>query len=344
MLLVGNHSGGNLTPDTTVFTLAFSTYFGVERRFHQLAHNLVLSMPGLGFLRKYGTVAATPANAERALDQGAALLVYPGGDYEVHRPSWESASVDFDGRKGFIRLAKQKDVPIVPVVVRRRPGDGALPDPRRGARPAAAPRPHVPAQGPADLAVAALGAERRRHARPHPAARQDHGRGARADRRERAGRGRGLRASSSSGCSAPSPRSRPTAASRCSDEDREDNGHRRRAGGDLGAGRRPVHLSALHGGRDAGEAQGRRARARRWAPATRCTCASGRPRSAAWSRSSSSTSRPTSPGPASPGSTSGCAGGCARPTTRAHASHCGWPTTPPVGCSGRSRTRCRNRW
>ena len=32
MLLVGNHSGGNLTPDTTVFTLAFSTYFGVERR------------------------------------------------------------------------------------------------------------------------------------------------------------------------------------------------------------------------------------------------------------------------------------------------------------------------
>jgi 1-acyl-sn-glycerol-3-phosphate acyltransferase len=116
VLLVGNHSGGNATPDTLVFTLAFSTYFGVERRFHQLAHNLVLSMPGLGWLRKYGTVAATPANAERALDVGAALLVYPGGDYEVHRPSWESAKVDFAGRKGFIRLAKQKGVPIVPVV------------------------------------------------------------------------------------------------------------------------------------------------------------------------------------------------------------------------------------
>src|SRR3954453_19090346 len=46
VLLVGNPSGGNLTPDTGVFTLAFSTYFGVERVFHQLAHNLVLSMPG----------------------------------------------------------------------------------------------------------------------------------------------------------------------------------------------------------------------------------------------------------------------------------------------------------
>jgi 1-acyl-sn-glycerol-3-phosphate acyltransferase len=116
VLLVGNHSGGNLTPDTHVFTLAFSTYFGVERRFHQLAHNLVLSMPGLGRLRKYGTVAATPENAEHALDVGAALLVYPGGDYEVHRPSWESGKVDFGGRRGFIRLAKDRKVPLVPVV------------------------------------------------------------------------------------------------------------------------------------------------------------------------------------------------------------------------------------
>jgi 1-acyl-sn-glycerol-3-phosphate acyltransferase len=116
VLLVGNHSGGNLTPDTHVFTLAFTTYFGVERRFFQLAHNLVLAMPGLGMLRKYGTVAASPQNAEKALDTGAALLVYPGGDYEVHRPIWDSAKVDFGGRKGFIRLALRKNVPIVPVV------------------------------------------------------------------------------------------------------------------------------------------------------------------------------------------------------------------------------------
>jgi 1-acyl-sn-glycerol-3-phosphate acyltransferase len=116
VLLVGNHSGGNLTPDTTVFTLAFSSYFGVERAFYQLAHNLVLSMPGLSFLRKYGTVAASQENASRALRAGAAVLVYPGGDYDVHRPSWESGRIDFDGRKGFIRLALQEDVPVVPVV------------------------------------------------------------------------------------------------------------------------------------------------------------------------------------------------------------------------------------
>src|SRR5947209_5559696 len=116
VLLVGNHSGGNLTPDTGVFTLAFSAYFGVERPFFQLAHNLVLSMPGLSFLRKFGTVAASPENAEKALEDGAALLVYPGGDWEVHRPIWERHRVDFNRRKGFIRLALEQKVPIVPVV------------------------------------------------------------------------------------------------------------------------------------------------------------------------------------------------------------------------------------
>jgi 1-acyl-sn-glycerol-3-phosphate acyltransferase len=116
VLLVGNHSGGNLTPDTGVFTLAFAAYFGVERSFHQLAHNLVMSWPGLSRIRRFGTVAASPSNARKALEAGAALLVYPGGDYEVHRPSWESGRVDFNRRKGFLRLALEQDVPIVPLV------------------------------------------------------------------------------------------------------------------------------------------------------------------------------------------------------------------------------------
>ena len=118
VLIVGNHSGGNVTPDTLVFTLAFNTYFGVERRFYQLAHNLVMVMPQsrIANLRKYGTVAASRENATQALDSGAALLVYPGGDYEVHRPSWDSARVDWAGRKGWIRLALERNVPVVPLV------------------------------------------------------------------------------------------------------------------------------------------------------------------------------------------------------------------------------------
>jgi 1-acyl-sn-glycerol-3-phosphate acyltransferase len=65
---------------------------------------------------RYGTIPASPENMRRALDKGAALLVYPGGDYESYRPSWESAEVDFDGRNGFVRLALELGVRIVPVV------------------------------------------------------------------------------------------------------------------------------------------------------------------------------------------------------------------------------------
>ena len=115
VLLVGNHSGGNVPPDTFVFTLAFCSYFGVERPFYQLAHNLVVSAPPLGWLRKFGTVAANHENARMALESGAALLVYPGGDYEVFRPSWERHKVDFGGRKGYVRLAREAGVPIVPI-------------------------------------------------------------------------------------------------------------------------------------------------------------------------------------------------------------------------------------
>jgi 1-acyl-sn-glycerol-3-phosphate acyltransferase len=116
VLLVGNHSGGNVTPDTMVLTLAFTSYFGVERRFYQLAHNLVVQAPGASVLRKFGTVAASHENAHKALATGAALLVYPGGDHEVFRPSWQRHVVDFGGRKGFLRLALDEGVPIVPVV------------------------------------------------------------------------------------------------------------------------------------------------------------------------------------------------------------------------------------
>jgi 1-acyl-sn-glycerol-3-phosphate acyltransferase len=116
VLLVGNHSGGNLTPDTIVFTVAFCTYFGVERPFYQLAHNLVLASPVGPLLRRYGTVSASHEHARQALEANAAVLVYPGGDWEVHRPIWQRNKVDFAGRKGFIRLALDAGVPIVPVV------------------------------------------------------------------------------------------------------------------------------------------------------------------------------------------------------------------------------------
>jgi 1-acyl-sn-glycerol-3-phosphate acyltransferase len=117
VLLVGNHSGGTQIADTFVFTQEFYDRFGSGRRFHQLAHDLVFKVPGLrALVERYGAVPAAPENMRKALRRGAALLVYPGGDHETYRPSWESDRIDFDGRTGFARLAAEYDVPIVPVV------------------------------------------------------------------------------------------------------------------------------------------------------------------------------------------------------------------------------------
>ena len=115
-LLVGNHSGGTLIADTFAFAYEFYDHFGPERRFHQLAHDVAARMPGFGMLRRYGVLAASHDNAKKAFRANAPVLVYPGGDWESFRPSWQSSDIDFGGRKGFIKLALDEGVPIVPVV------------------------------------------------------------------------------------------------------------------------------------------------------------------------------------------------------------------------------------
>jgi len=115
-LLVGNHSGGTMIADTFVFAYCFYERFGPYRRFHQLAHDVAARSPALGILRRYGVLAASHENARKAFQRRAPVLVYPGGDYETFRPSWHSDRIEFGGRKGFIRLALEEDVPIVPVV------------------------------------------------------------------------------------------------------------------------------------------------------------------------------------------------------------------------------------
>ncbi len=117
VLLVGNHSGGLVIADTFVFSQHFYDHFGTGRIFHQLAHDLVFKTPGMRIMaERYGTVPASPENMARALERDAALLVYPGGDHETFRPSWESDRIDFANRTGFVKLALKHRVPIVPIV------------------------------------------------------------------------------------------------------------------------------------------------------------------------------------------------------------------------------------
>jgi 1-acyl-sn-glycerol-3-phosphate acyltransferase len=116
-LQVGNHSGGIVIPDTWIHGLGWYAYFGVERPLRPLVHSTAISIPGVGeILRKCGCMPASPANAREAIRRGEDVLVYPGGDVETWRPWSKRNEIDFDGRTGFLRLAAEEGVPIVPVV------------------------------------------------------------------------------------------------------------------------------------------------------------------------------------------------------------------------------------
>jgi len=118
VLFVGNHSGGANTPDTFMFTLAYHTFMTVEGRpLVALAHEVVVRIPVIGDIaRKYGMVQAGQSAAGELLAEGANVLVYPGGDVEALRPWRDRNKIVFNGRKGFLKLAHERRVKIVPVV------------------------------------------------------------------------------------------------------------------------------------------------------------------------------------------------------------------------------------
>jgi 1-acyl-sn-glycerol-3-phosphate acyltransferase len=116
VLLVSNHSGGALTPDPLVFGPAFYDTFGYDRPLYILAHYGVFFTPLRSYLGRIGAIHASPENAAEALHSGAAVLVYPGGDYDAYRPTLSQNVIDFNGRTGYVRVAIETGAPIVPVV------------------------------------------------------------------------------------------------------------------------------------------------------------------------------------------------------------------------------------
>lgn len=117
MLVVGNHSGGQLPPDIPVLLTAWWRERGEDEPVHVLVHSFVLGLPGIGsLLARGGAVEAGQVEAEAVLRSGSILVDYPGGDHEVFRPWNERNRIDFGGRTGFIRLALRTGVPVVPAV------------------------------------------------------------------------------------------------------------------------------------------------------------------------------------------------------------------------------------
>jgi 1-acyl-sn-glycerol-3-phosphate acyltransferase len=116
-LLVANHSAMG-SAELWSLVLAWHDRFGGERPVAGMAHPGAFRVPILrSILRGLGAVEATRAGAAHARAHGAPLLLFPGGDHEATRPFWQADRVDFGGRMGWIRLAREHGLDIVPMCI-----------------------------------------------------------------------------------------------------------------------------------------------------------------------------------------------------------------------------------
>ena len=117
VLLVGNHNGAFLPTDGFLTTLAIWDHFGPARPVYALAHDFLFYDATLRrYALRLGALRAGHESARHVFERGGMVLVYPGSDLDVFRPWRERARVVLGGRKGFLRLALEERVPIVPVV------------------------------------------------------------------------------------------------------------------------------------------------------------------------------------------------------------------------------------
>ncbi len=118
-LLVANHSAGMGMAELEAFIVTYLRQVGPQR---PLA-GFVLPMDFQVFpfslvARGIGAIPATYEAARETLAAGVPILVFPGGDHESLKPLWQAHRVDFGGRLGFLRIAQEAGVPIVPMGIR----------------------------------------------------------------------------------------------------------------------------------------------------------------------------------------------------------------------------------
>ena len=116
-LYVGNHNTGMVSQDSFIFGAAVFNEHGIEAVPYGLGHEKAIRVPLIHqIVMPLGGVRACHENARRLFDAGKKVLVYPGGDVESLRPYRLRNRIVFDGRMGYVRLALNENVPIIPVV------------------------------------------------------------------------------------------------------------------------------------------------------------------------------------------------------------------------------------
>ncbi len=114
-LFVGNHSGIGVA-DVLCFVGAWWKHAGTSRRVVGMMAQSFVDAPVVGRIcRAFGAVYANRKAARDTFERGDSVICFPGGDIDACRPVHEHRKVVFGDRRGYIRLALDSGVPIVPV-------------------------------------------------------------------------------------------------------------------------------------------------------------------------------------------------------------------------------------
>jgi 1-acyl-sn-glycerol-3-phosphate acyltransferase len=116
-LVVGNHSG-TLPLDAVMTSLGLLDHHPAHRHLRLLAADLVFATPFLAPLaRKAGNTLACNEDAERLLNGGELVGVFPEGFKGIGKPFSERYKLQRFGRGGFVSAALRTGAPIVPVSI-----------------------------------------------------------------------------------------------------------------------------------------------------------------------------------------------------------------------------------
>jgi 1-acyl-sn-glycerol-3-phosphate acyltransferase len=102
--------------DVPILAAHFYEQHGYDRPLYTLSHDMLMTGPTAAFFQRIGYISANHANADEALRSGGLVVVFPGGDYDVYRPTLSENVIDFGGRTGYVKAALNAGVPIVPTV------------------------------------------------------------------------------------------------------------------------------------------------------------------------------------------------------------------------------------
>lgn len=115
-LLVANHPSSIGSSEFGAFAALWAERFGRSRPLAGFALAASFGWWPLSWVFPHiGAIPSTYGAAKSTLAAGVPIVLFPGGDYEGFRSFWEHDHADFGGRLGFLRIAREAWVPVVPM-------------------------------------------------------------------------------------------------------------------------------------------------------------------------------------------------------------------------------------